>query len=606
MSESSRADVPVRLAVDRPDLLRTVVVGLVYAVLACIVFWPIAPLDPTHLVGACACGDAVQQTWFLQWAAFALQHGLNPLFSSYLNAPVGVNLGVNTSMPLLGILGAPVTVTAGPIAAFNLLLRVSLAMSALSMYLVLKRYVRSMAAAFVGGLLFGFSPYMLGEGRLHVFLVFLPLLPPLIPLIDRWLIRADKNPYVCGGLVGLLLGLEMLISAELAIVFVVFVAVALVPIAITHRRLVRSRVPALLRGLAACAVAGVLVGGSVAWMFLAGPERPQGPPHSVWNLDSYHADLLSLIVPSRPQLIRPPLLLATADRFVRGNLHENGFYLGLPMVVLLTAGSMRLRRCTIVRSFATLGVVGFLLGLGTQLTVADHVTGIPLPMAAITGIPALQEIGPTRFALAIQLAASVLLALVLDHLALRAPAAHSWRSRVVLALLPAVALVPLLPDGLIPSTEVSIPSYFAGSAVQEIPAGTTVLPFPFPYYSNNTAMLWQASSGMRFRMPGGEIYVPGDTGRSVNYPHGGLPSALWAVLVEGGPHRTTHWRPPSNAQRPHLLSALRTYVGSGRIGALVISSGGEQGRWVSALAESAFGAPTSVRGVMDVGISPVP
>ena len=591
-------DHPRRVAV-----LLAVVVGVVYLALACAAYWPISPLDSTHLVGDCACSDAVQQAWFLQWVAFALEHGHNPLFSTYLNAPAGVNLAVNTSMPLLGFLGWPVTALSGSIAAFNVLLRLALASSALSMYLVLRRYVRSPAAAFVGGLLFGFSPYMIGEGRLHVFLVFLPLLPPLIPLIDRWLIRADGNPYRCGALIGLILGLEMLISAELVAVFVILAAIAVIPIAIRHHRLIRSRLPLLARGVAGAAGVGIVVGGYVAWMFVAGPQRPHGPPHSVANLDSFHADLLSLVLPSGPQLLRPSLLHRTADHFVKGNLHENGFYLGIPLLAVLVAGAVWLRRNTFVLSLATLGIVSFVLSLGTRLTVANHVTPIPMPIAAVTGLPMLQEIGPTRFALAIQLVASVLLALILDRLIERFPMT-GVRRYAALTGLTLVVLVPLLPRGLIHSTPAPTPAYFASDAVDEIPDASTVLAYPYPFYSSNVAMLWQTSSDMRFRMLGGEIYVPGPTGLSVNYPHGGLPQPLWAVLVTGGPKRSTHWKAPSSAQRAALTSDLRTYVTAHRVGSIVVSTDGAQGRWVSALASSAFGAPTAVHGAISVWLQP--
>ena len=223
-------------------------------------------------------------------------------------------------MPLLGFLGWPVTASSNSVAAFNFLLRLGLALSALSMYLVLRRYVRSRSAAFVGGLLFGFSPYMLAEGRLHVFLVFLPLLPPLIPLVDRWLIRADRNPYRCGALFGLLLGLEMLISVELAAVFAILVVIALIPVAIRHHDLVRSRVPVLVRGLMTAGAAWLLVGGYPAWMFLRGPQRPAGPPHSVAGIDDLPR---GLAVPGHPvaSAAAPAVAPAGHRRPVRAGQH---------------------------------------------------------------------------------------------------------------------------------------------------------------------------------------------------------------------------------------------------------------------------------------------
>jgi hypothetical protein len=276
--------------------------------------------------------------------------------------------------------------------------------------------------------------------------------------------------------------------------------------------------------------------------------------------------------------------------------------------VLVLAGAVWLRRQPLVLGFVTLGVVSFVLGLGTHLTVANHKTTIRLPVAAFTRVPLLQEVGPTRFALAIQLAASVLLALVLDRL-LDRPALHGIRRPAALVGLSLVVLVPLLPEGLLHSVRVRIPGYFASNAVTEIPRGSTVLPFPYPYYTGNAAMLWQTASDMRFRIPGGEVYVPKASGRSTNYPRGNLPQKLWAVLVERGPGALfapglRHWHAPSAAQRAGLVADLRRYVASHSFDAMVIRANGAQGRWVAALAASAFGAPTSVHGNVSVWLKP--
>jgi hypothetical protein len=600
----------LRSGVHRRGAAVFALVAVVYVALACAVYWPISPFDSRHIVGPCACGDGVQQAWFLDWVAFALGHGHNPLFSDYLNAPAGANLGVNTSMPLLGALGWPVSAISNSIAAFNFLLRLGLALSALSMYAVLRQYVRSRTAAFVGGLLFGFSPYMLTEGQLHVFLVFLPLLPPLIPLIDRWLVRADRSPYRCGALVGLLLGLEMLISAELAALFVILAVIALIPLAIRHHDLVRSRLPLLVRGLGVGTVVGLLTGGYVVWMLLAGPQRPVGPPHSVANLDSYHADLLSAILPSRPQLLRPPLLYDVGELFVKGVVHENGFYLGIPLLALLVVGAVRLRHQPLVLSLATLGVVSFVLGLGTRLTIANHVTPIPLPVAALARVPLLQEIGPTRFSLPIQLVAAVLLALVLDQL-FRRPALGGLRRPAALVGVSLLVLVPLLPGSLPPSSPVRVPGYFSSHAVTEIPDGANVLTYPYPYYTANDPMLWQTASHMRFRILGGEVYVPAPTGESTNYPHGDLPTRLWAKLIAGGPpehgHPGSHRRhSPSSRHRARLVSDLRSYVASHPVDAMLVDARGARGRWVTALATSAFGAPSRVHGRLALWLTPKP
>src|ERR1700752_2541907 len=59
--------------------------------------------------------------WCLGWWPHAIGHWLNPLFSSKVRGPAGQSLAWVTTIPPLVILAAPLTLTAGPLVAFNLL-----------------------------------------------------------------------------------------------------------------------------------------------------------------------------------------------------------------------------------------------------------------------------------------------------------------------------------------------------------------------------------------------------------------------------------------------------------------------------------------------------
>jgi hypothetical protein len=76
------------------------------------------------------------------------------------------------------------------------------------------------------------------------------------------------------------------------------------------------------------------------------------------------------------------------------------------------------------------------------------------------------------------------------------------------------------------------------------------------------------------------------------------------VLVKGGPTRSKHWQAPPPAARAGLVAALRNYVATHPIDAMVESTRGTQAHWVAALTQSAFGAPTSVHGDASVWLKP--
>jgi len=86
-------------------------------------------------------GDPQLAIWFLRWQEFALTHGHNLLFTTYLDAPQGVNLMWNTTAPLLGVALAPLTATLGGVFAYNLAETLGLATSALAAFAMIRRYV---------------------------------------------------------------------------------------------------------------------------------------------------------------------------------------------------------------------------------------------------------------------------------------------------------------------------------------------------------------------------------------------------------------------------------------------------------------------------------
>ena len=129
----------------RPELLSL----LVCLALSVAMFWRIWQEPTRRLLGG-GLGDGALMMWFLRWTPAALGHGLNPLFTDYLNVPNGVNVMWNTSLLLPGLVLAPITVTLGPVLTFNLLGTLALALSAWCATLAFRRYVRSNLAALIG------------------------------------------------------------------------------------------------------------------------------------------------------------------------------------------------------------------------------------------------------------------------------------------------------------------------------------------------------------------------------------------------------------------------------------------------------------------------
>jgi len=92
-----------------------------YLILALLLFLPVWLQPGQRTVGGGG-GDPFFSSWFIRWIPHAISHGWNPLFTTYLDYPDGVNLMWNGSIPLPSLVVAPVTLTAGPMVAYNLLI----------------------------------------------------------------------------------------------------------------------------------------------------------------------------------------------------------------------------------------------------------------------------------------------------------------------------------------------------------------------------------------------------------------------------------------------------------------------------------------------------
>ncbi|HEX6492316.1 MAG TPA: hypothetical protein VF112_02325, partial [Candidatus Dormibacteraeota bacterium] len=492
--------------------------------------------DPAHLVIG-GHGDSEQSMWFLRWLPWAMTHGHDPLLTDHIGHPTGANLMWNSSQPLTALAAWPLTAAAGPVLAYNAMVTLALALSGWCAYLALRRIVPGRVGALAGGLLYGFSPYMVAHAVGHLDLVMAPIPPLLLLVLHELLVIRRLSPLAGGAALGLLATFQLFIAEELLASEAIVAAIALAVLALLHRERVREDARRLLIALAAgVAVFTVLADWALAVQFLG-----SGRVHGGGAASGFGTDVLNLVVPGSPQWLDPHPAQSLFARFP-GNGSERTGYLGIPLLALLALTVARHRRETAVRTAAITGVAVVVLALGTTLQVGGVHTHVPLPALVIAHLPVLDNLLPGRLMLYAFLAAAVLLAVAVDDLR-RAP---SRTLGAVLLAASALALVPRMP---FPTAPVSTPAFFTGTAVQQrIGEGDVVLVAPFSRRPLPTdAMVWQALSGMRFRMPEGYYQGPGPGGTRI---YGPPPSATSALMEQV-------W---SRGTAPPLDSALRGRV----------------------------------------------
>jgi len=527
-------------AVRRPIALLAVAIGA-YAVLAVIAYWPVMPLDANKLpivLGAGA-GDPAQMSWFLAWTPFALGHGHNPFFTNYIDFPLGVNLASNTSVPLLGLLAAPVTFALGPIASFNLLMRIALAGSATSMFLVSRRWAKWWPAAFAAGLLYGFGSYMAFESSVHLDLAFMAIPPVLLWCLDELFVARTRSPVKVGILLGLLCAAQLLIDPEILAYCGIMAVVGLAFLALTHLGEVVTRVRVAAAGLlSACACFGAVAGYPI-WYFLAGPRRIPHGIQPAGTIAGFHVDLLRPVLASIPKLT------------------DASGYLGVPLLVGLVALVLWWRRLGVIKFAAACACTAFVLSLGPHLTADGHNLGIWLPEALFEHVPVLADLEPVRMTGIEILFLALILAVgldrtrsfILEHARVARtpsgrpgePRARRVGSRIrsdaslqtlgVLALL-VVALVPVLDQLPVASEHPVTAPGLSASLARSVPDGGVVLAFPYPRAHEDEPMLWQAVDEMSFRLVGGYALVPSTTGHGRYYVAQGPDLARLSSLLD--------------------------------------------------------------------------
>jgi hypothetical protein len=574
-----------------------------YAALAALAFYPVPPLAEHRLL-TCACADSIDQAWFLAWTGHALAAGVNPFFSPELNYPLGINVLSNVSMAALGVLLAPVSLTLGPVAAFNLAMRLAFMLSGTSLYLVLRWWRISWIPAALAGLVYAFSPFMIGQGTGHLHMAFAPLPPLILFLLERGL-SGRWTSRRAGLLIGGLAVIEFFISIEVVTSLIVVCAIVVAAGWLVNWHDLRHRLDRV-GGLvlwAGVVAVPLLIGPSL--YILKGPDSFTGTAQPVGTLSLYRADLLSAVVPTNLQLLGPAGWKALGSSFAAGNGSENGEYLGIPMVLAVVAVVATCwRRREVVVAAITLAAV-FVLTLGPSLIVDGHPTGWRLPFDLIAHTPFFQNQIPLRYSLYLQLLVAGLAAYGLDRgwARLRPPpgvAGGALRRRgAQLGLAAGVCLVaaPLVPTLPYASAATRVPSYFTSGAVDQLKMGTVALAYPFPEFPADQAMLWQVESGWRFRLIGGYAYRRAADGRAALFPAvmpPALVQAVWAAAYAGS---GAQGLPPGTTME-EAAQALRTFCHRYHVGVLLLGSGGRFPETLRRVAELAFpGAARSYPGL---------
>ena len=460
-------------------------------------------------------------TWYLEHDSVSVLHGQSPLFFTTMNAPAGVNGMWNTSLLLPALIMAPVTLLAGPLAAYNVLFILGLAAGPLCAFPLLRRFVDNVPAAGLGALVFGFSPAVLASGFGHINLALTaPMTISLLLAHD--LVTGRRRPVTGGAALGLAMAAQLFTSEELLFQTGLVIVVAGVLVLVTRPRLVTAAaLDRIARGAAAGLGVFLFVCAGPLWIQFWGPLHQHGSP---FTLSYFETDLRGFYVPSHLLWLTSKGSSAFAASYIPGAA-EYLAYLGIPLLVAAPLAGIARSSDPRARLLLGTGAVFALFSLGGTLLDNGHQTAVHLPWGLVENWPVFGSALPDRFAIVVALAAAGLLAVGVGWLLDTGRA----RARILAALLAVACVVPLLPRPYPAAAAAQAPSFFA-AAGRWLSPGSTVLVLPYPTALQTQPLVWQAAAHMAFQMPGGYFIGPAYGGEA--FVGGPGPTAVAATLIE--------------------------------------------------------------------------
>lgn len=427
--------------------------------------------------------------WFLGWWPYAVAHGFLLLHTGLVWQPVGVDLAWTTSAPFLAMLAAPTTLLSGPVLAYNVLTLAAPVLAALAAYALCWHFTRKPGPAFIGGLVFGFSSYEMGQCFDHLNLDFCAAIPLLLLAACRR-VQGQAGRAQTILLLAVLLVIQFFISEEIFATALLSAGIAWW-LALWRLPALRSGLRLLLVDLAVAGLAVIIVASPFLAAMLADPAglfHPAG-----WPL-FFSTDLANLIIPTQLTAFGGGVLAPLSTKFT-GGLEEQSAYFGLPLLIILGMWVVQGWQLPARKFWAAMFGILLLFSLGPVLHVAGIRTAMPLPWALIMHLPLLGAALPARFCLYLSLLAAIGAACWVA----KGPRIRFWLAGFACLLcLPAPHISQPNPEVAFFST----PGRVAATLGQD--AKILITPFGI----TGPSMLWQAEQNFGFSLTGGYLGYP--------------------------------------------------------------------------------------------------
>jgi hypothetical protein len=394
---------------------------VIYIAAGVIYTWPLVLHPTSHLAAPVGPGDPFLYLWVFGWVmGTILRNPLDVLNGRVFNAnifyPAESTLAYSDHMILQSVALAPIYALTGDVVlCYNVLLFASMLLSGVAMHAFVRSVTGSIPGAYLAGLAWAFWPYRFAHLP-HIQLQALYFLPLAFLLLHR--LMAGRRTRDAAAL-GVVMGLQALLSVYYAVIGAVGVALAAVVLAVGIGRW-RSGVLAR-RLLLAAAIGGAVVA-PVAWVYWR-VQRDAGFGRTLYEASRNAATLRSYVqVPAENVAYGRTGLLPSG-------MLEQALFPGSIVLALAAIGSLKGRRSDarpLVTAMLGVGILAFVLSLGPDGCRELYA----LFQRYIFGFQAIRA--PARFAVLVMFALSTLAAVGLRELAGMRPKTPAYAYGLVL------------------------------------------------------------------------------------------------------------------------------------------------------------------------------
>jgi hypothetical protein len=442
-------------------------------------------------------GDSPVFVWFINWWSFAALHGLNLFITKTVWYPFGFNLTWAAAVPAASLIGLPFTLAGGPVFAFNILTVAAPALSAWTAFLLNKNLTGNWLASLLGGYIFGFSSFELGQmqgGHLNLDETFLiPLV--LLVCVKRFRGQIGRRQLVV--FLSLLMLMQLGFSTEVVATLSTVGALSWLILLVCASPAGRKRLAILageilLSGLVTVALALPFL----IYLIKGLPDVPQVQDVSD---PGYSADFVNFFIPTSVTRLGGTIFSSVSRQFSAGE-SESGAYLGAPLIIMIFLAMKGNLGNRYIRSLMIAAGAISLLSLGPWLQIAGTQTGLALPWTIMSQAPIIGYALVVRLTMYVALCASMIAAFYMAQTNTVPRAAGRF-------LFGGIACLFLAPN---PSALGWVhwpeqPFFTKENVVKVLGSSSNIMFLPLTPSSQAQEMAWQLNTGMQFSQSGGYV-----------------------------------------------------------------------------------------------------